>query len=117
MAGFAMSRFIHAPDGGGVPGSLCQREGDLTAASCEFTCPECDDILDAEFTQGGWGRLAASFAALRDQHSRRSAQRPAAEQLAATCRRQAGSPTDHRDASRHSARPEPVTRGRSAEHA
>lgn len=117
MAGFAVSRFIHAPDGGGVPGSLCQRDGDLTAARCEVTCPECDDILDAEFTEGDWGRLAASFAALRDQHCHRSVQRPAAEQLVATCRRQAGSPTDHRDPSRHSARPEPVARRRSARHA
>jgi len=39
--------FIHAPDGGSIPGSLCQEPtGDCTTRENEVTCPEYLDELE-----------------------------------------------------------------------
>lgn len=39
---------IHAPDGGSIPGALCQEPtGDVAAAESDVDCPECLDQLEA----------------------------------------------------------------------
>lgn len=59
---------VHAPDGGSIPGTLCGQDGDLTTVRQDVTCPDCDDILDADYTASDWPRLIRGFAAqLRSQ--------------------------------------------------
>ncbi|WP_442929119.1 DUF7446 family protein [Mycobacterium sp. MS1601] len=41
-------RFIHAPDGGSIPGALCQEPtGDVASSESDVDCPECLDRLEA----------------------------------------------------------------------
>lgn len=57
-----MSIHVHAPDGGSIPGALCEQDGDLTTFRRDVTCPDCDDILDADYTIGDWPKLTHGFA-------------------------------------------------------
>ncbi|SHX98371.1 Uncharacterised protein [Mycobacteroides abscessus subsp. abscessus] len=43
-----MSRIVvHAPDGGWIPGSLCQEPtGDLSIYEADVTCLDCLDVLE-----------------------------------------------------------------------
>lgn len=58
------SKPTHAPDGGSIPGSLCQEPtGDVTTTERDVDCPDCLDLLDSSdrtFTQ-----LAEQLEALR----------------------------------------------------
>ncbi len=56
-----MSIYVHAPDGGSIPGALCEQDGDLTTFRQDVTCPDCDDILDADYTIGDWPKLTHGF--------------------------------------------------------
>ncbi|GAB4987858.1 hypothetical protein MAHJHV61_33220 [Mycobacterium avium subsp. hominissuis] len=56
-----MSIYVHAPDGGGIAGSLCEQDGDLTTFRANVTCPDCEDILDAAYSANDWPRLIQGF--------------------------------------------------------
>lgn len=60
-----MSRkVIHAPDGGSVPGALCQeRSGDVTTSEHDVDCGECLDAL--ERSDQTFEQLARPLSALR----------------------------------------------------
>ncbi len=58
-----MPRFVHAPDGGMVPGSLCEQGGDTTIYRGDVDCGECLDLLEAEPRR--WDQLARCTAELR----------------------------------------------------
>lgn len=48
---------VHAPDGGTIPGSLCQEPtGDVSLHEREVTCPDCLDTL--EESDRTFGQLA-----------------------------------------------------------
>lgn len=57
-----MGIHVHAPDGGTIPGALCEQDGDLTTVRRDVTCPECDEILDADYTTSDWPALIRGFA-------------------------------------------------------
>lgn len=57
-------KVIHAPDGGSIPGSLCQEPtGDVSTLERDVDCPEClDQLEDSERT---FAQLARTLEALR----------------------------------------------------
>lgn len=61
------TRFVHAPDGAMIPGSLCEQEGDTTTYRDDVNCPECLDHLDGMPGQGAydWAAIARTTEALR----------------------------------------------------
>jgi hypothetical protein len=56
-----MSVYVNAPEGGGIAGSLCERDGDLTTIRGDVTCPDCDDIVSRTAVSRG---LSAGCATL-----------------------------------------------------
>lgn len=57
-------KVIHAPDGGAIPGSLCEEPtGDVSTLESDVDCPEClDQLASSERT---FDRLARPLNALR----------------------------------------------------
>lgn len=58
---------LHAPDGGDIPGSLCEGEGDTVIYRDHVDCPDCLDILDGMPGQGAydWAAMVRTTEALR----------------------------------------------------
>lgn len=64
MEGSVISmRYLHAPDGGMIPGSLCQGGGDVTTFLNDVDCGDCHYILEKNPIP--WDRLAYQLRQLR----------------------------------------------------
>lgn len=69
-------KVTHAPDGGAIPGPLCEEPtGDVSTFENDVDCPECLDRL--EMSEKNFDRLARPLRNLRAFRSRgRSDRRP-----------------------------------------
>jgi hypothetical protein len=65
---------VHAPDGGMIPGSLCEQDGDTTIYRDHVDCPDCLDILDGMPGQGSydWAAMVRTTEELRSLRWARS---------------------------------------------